>query len=86
MKEKNNTKADYIYKNKDDTIRIKILKHGASLWDYDVFNKNGDFETFSEEAGDIFSTKRAAKAWAEKEYGKLISLGNIEAVTEGWNA
>jgi len=39
--------------------------------------------TFSDDAGDIYSTKREAKKDAEAVYGKMISI-NPETVTEGW--
>lgn len=77
-------KTDYVYKNKDDSIRIRIYKRDSNEWDYDIFHKDGKFENFAENAGDAFSHKRTARLDAEKEYGKLISLGNIETVTEGW--
>lgn len=79
-----NIKTDYVYKNNIDSIRIRIYQRDSNEWDYDIFHKDGTFENFAENAGDAFALKRDAKAWAEKEYGKLISLGSIETVTEGW--
>ena len=77
------TKADYIYRNSDDTIRVRILKKGALKWDFDIFTKDGSIETFSD-CGDIFATKKEAKILAEYRFGKLISMGNIDTVTENW--
>ncbi|KKN67740.1 hypothetical protein LCGC14_0458880 [marine sediment metagenome] len=76
--------TDYVYKNNDDSIRIRIYQRDSNEWDYDTFNKDGSFENFAEDSGDAFSLKRDAKKYAESQYGKLISLGNIETVTEGW--
>lgn len=78
-------KADYVYKNQDDTIRIRI-HHQDLGWDYDVFHRYGDIENYSDEAGDIFKTKKDAKIEIEIEstYGIIKSMGSIETVTEGW--
>jgi len=75
-------KADYVYKNQSDSVRVRIHKQEFG-WDYDAFHKNGDLSTFSDDAGDIYSTKREAKKDAEAVYGKMISI-NPETVTEGW--
>ena len=75
---------DYVYKNRDDTVRIRIFKHSNRSWDYDVFTKDGKVTTYSSEAGDLFFTKGEAKKDAEQQYGKLVSLGSVKTVTSGW--
>lgn len=77
---------DYIYKNADDSKRVKIFKYFTSLgveWDFDLWSDSDSVESFSAFAGDLFSTKRAAKAEAERRIGKLTSIQG-ETVTEGW--
>lgn len=81
-------RADYIYRDKGDQVRFKIFKryndHFGTEWDYDVFVKRGDIETYSDIAGDYFRTKKEAKADIECVFGEIVSLGSIETVTEGW--
>lgn len=69
--------ADYVYSNKDDTIRVKIFQRESGEWDYDVFEKSkGGFSyTFSTEAGDIFRTKKEALDDAKREFG-IMKLNN----------
>lgn len=82
-------KADYIYKNTDDTKRIRIYRRYCETseiqWDFDVFGKDGSYENFASEAGDSFSSKKEAKKEAEYQHGKITSIGNVETVTEGWD-
>ncbi len=81
---KGKKQTDYVYKNKTDSIRIRIYQRDSNEWDYDIFHKNGTFENYAENAGDAFPLKRDAKSYAESQHGKLASLGSIETVTEGW--
>jgi len=78
--------TDYVYKNADDSKRVKIFKFDTSLgveWDFDLWSDSNTVETYSTEMGDLFSTKRDAKVEAEKQSGKLVSI-QVETVTEGW--
>ena len=81
--------SDYIYKNKADTIRVKIFQAETMFneWNVDIFDRrSGDLDvtTFSVEFGDYFNTMRDAKEWIVSEFGEVKSMGKIETVTEGW--
>jgi len=77
--------ADYIYRNEDDSLRVRVYRSLSNRWDYDVFYANGDVETFSTEAGDDFATKRDAIAYADSQHGPLRAIaveGNV--VDDAW--
>ena len=82
--------SEYIYKNSDDTVRVKVFSRDTALgteWDFDVFTKTDDgfdVTTFSEEAGDLFVLRRDGKEEAEHQFGKLKSINPEETVTSGW--
>ncbi len=78
--------TDYVYKNSDDSKRVKIFKRDTSLgveWDFDLWSNSNVVKTYSVEAGDLFSTKRDAKLEASRMIGQLVSI-NPNTVTEGW--
>jgi len=80
--------ADYVYKNKDDSIRVRLFNRGG-WWDADIFFKDKSFSdknpiNWSNSVGDKLKKKDEMKAQIEEEYGKLKSLGYIQSVTEGW--
>lgn len=82
--------SEYVYKNTDDQIRVKIFKrcedrHFTCEWDADVFFRNGDVTTFSHNAGDYFYSKREAKEYYTNLYGKLTSIQPVDTITNGWN-
>jgi hypothetical protein len=79
--------ADYVYRNQDDTLRVRVHRRENGHWDYDVFLPNGDIKSYSEDAGDDFYTKRDAVAEANYQYGPLRSIavkGNV--VDDEWYA
>lgn len=72
--------ADYVYRNDDDSLRVRVFRRENGRWDYDVFYPSGKVATFSEDAGDDFRTKRDALTWADDEHGPLQSIaveGNV---------
>ena len=76
---------DYIYKNSDDTIRVKLYKRDTGKWDADVWFRDGrDNIAFGADMAEVFAVKRDAKSEIEITYGALISI-NPETVTEGWS-
>ena len=83
-------KADYVYRNTDDTKRVRIFKRDAG-WDFDVFYRfleggwrveSGVFAGW----GNVAPTRAAALSTAEDYHGDLTAdgLGKLETVTEGW--
>jgi hypothetical protein len=82
--------ADYVYKNTDDSIRVRIFKRltetSETLWDFDVFTKADSGVTGSAigNEGSVCRTKRGAKELAEWEYGELKSINPENDVLEGW--
>ncbi len=85
------SKSDYVYKNISDTKRVKIFKvydddsNKLAYWNVDIWSDLNTMTTFAD-CGDCFDTKRAAKHWAESQCGLLMSINNVETVTEGWKA
>ena len=79
--------ADYVYRNDDDSLRVRVFRRENGRWDYDVFDPFRDMETFSVEAGDDFRTKREALAWASRTHGPLypITVGD-SVVDKAWYA
>lgn len=77
--------TDYVYRNSDDSIRIRIHKPNAKAdeWDFDVFEGDDCHSYCIKGACFYFRTKREAKARAESLYGPLTSI-NPERVTDGW--
>jgi len=79
--------ADYVYRNQDDSVRIRIWRRETGRWDYDMFKHVGDeysLTSFGAEYGDDFRTKTDAKADAERKFGKITSMGAINPITRGW--
>lgn len=76
--------ADYVYRTRDDSIRIRIFRNGRT-WDFDVYEwPEGYSHTHCVEgACRRFRRKRDAKNVAERIYGDLISI-NPSIITEGW--
>lgn len=63
--------ADYIYRNKDDTLRVRVHRRLSGRWDYDVFYPSGAISIYSDGAGDDFASKREALAEANFQIGPL---------------
>ena len=77
--------SDYVYKNKGDTIRIRIFKKDLNNWDFDIFKKGvSEVITCGVEGATSFDTKRTAKAEAVALLGSLYSINPENTVTEGW--
>jgi len=74
--------TDYVYRNKDDSIRVRIFQRENGRWDYDAFYPSGSVKTYSDEAGDNFSTKRAALAEANYQHGPLRAITSLGGVTD----
>lgn len=72
--------ADYIYRNKQDTLRIRVHRRANGRWDYDVFYPSGKIATYSDEAGNDFATKRDTVDEANEQHGPLRAIaveGNV---------
>ena len=79
--------ADYVYRNRDDSLRVRLFQRETGRWDYDVFHPNGAIKTYSEGAGDNFATKRDALAEAIYQYGKLTPITTTGAIADkAWYA
>ena len=92
---------DYVYKNRTDTVRFSIFRTEVIVywgdaawqsevkegWDYEVFQRDGKGPEGShiQSGGDLFRTKRAAKAYIEKHYGKITSINPKGQITKGWD-
>lgn len=85
--------AEYIYRNTDDTIRVRIFKREfedmgrmKSHWDIDVFDRDqgGYTKSVCIEGACIFDMKRDAKNYADENYGPLTSIQPKKYVTDGW--
>ena len=78
--------SDYIYRNKDDTIRVKIFKRQEKYWDADVFFRNNSEKdyTWSPEMADRIFTKNEMKKEMERLHGKLFPMGSVSSTLEGW--
>ena len=63
--------ADYIYRNQDDSLRVRVHRKESGRWDYDVFYPSGSIKTYSDGAGDDFASKRDAIAEAIYQHGPL---------------
>src|SRR5262249_11510282 len=77
------TRADLIFRNAEDTHRVRVFRRDSGRWDYDVFTKGRGVETYSTEAGDDFRTRAAAKWHALENTDANIEI-NPATVTEGW--
>lgn len=78
-------KADYVYKNRDDTVRVRIHKVEGG-WSYDAVKlglRNTKHWRALTDDGDLAPTKAWALDYAEGAYGTLTPI-QVETVTEGW--
>jgi hypothetical protein len=83
MTSKQSRHADLVFRNAADTRRFRVYRRESGRWDYDVFTKGRDVETYSAEAGDDFPTRAAAKWHALENTDATIEI-NPATVTEGW--
>ena len=74
--------ADYIYRNRNDSLRVRVFRRESGRWDYDVFHPTGAITTYSERAADDFATKRDALAEARYQYGALRPITVTGSVTD----
>lgn len=74
--------ADYIYRNTNDSVRVRVHRRDSGRWDYDVFYTSGTVKTYSDEAGDDFATKRDALAEARHQHGTLKPIAVRGSVTD----
>jgi hypothetical protein len=74
--------ADYVYRNSDDSLRVRIQRKENGRWDYDVFYPSGDIRTFSADAGDEFGSKRDALANAILQHGALVPIAVTRSVVD----
>ena len=80
-------KADYVYRNSDDTVRVRIYRQEeVTGWDFDVVRKDGtaDWSHCSLGALGYFQTKKEAKQAAEELNGTLTPFNNVQTLMEGW--
>jgi hypothetical protein len=82
--------ADYIYRNKRDTIRVRIFKQIDNEekligWDYDFTSKHdGRIRCQSDGSADLFDKKSEALEAANRAFGPLKAI-NPEYLQQGWN-
>jgi len=72
--------ADYVYRDRHDSLRVRVHRRLNGRWDYDVFYPSGKITTYADEAGDDFATKRDAVAEANSQHGPLHAIaveGNV---------
>lgn len=75
--------ADYIYRNTDDTRRVRILQRENGRWVFDVFHRDGSIETSSDH-GEDYRRKIDAKNAVVDAIGPLISI-QVNEVRAGWD-
>lgn len=75
--------ADYVYRNLDDTRRVRVLRRESGRWVFDVFNRDGSVETSSSH-GEDYARKRDAKNVASDLVGVLVSL-QVNNMRDGWD-
>jgi hypothetical protein len=67
--------SDYVYRNANDTVRVRLFVRDRGGWDYDVFLRDGTIYTFTAEYGaGTFDRKRDALAHAADTIGALRSI------------
>lgn len=77
--------SDYVYRNRNDTLRFNITRYGTH-WNYYVFDRRKQaMISFAEEAGAFFRTKRDALDDIRTTYGAMVSINPKGRVTEGWD-
>lgn len=75
--------ADYVYRNADDTRRVRILKRENGRWVFDVFHRDGSIETSSDHAED-YRRKIDARGAAVDTVGPLVPI-QVSEVRAGWD-
>lgn len=79
-------KVDSVYRNQDDTVRLRVFRREGKRWDFDTFSVTEGFvETFSCESTNDFPTKKAALAYIKTQWGALVRI-NPENIVAGWVA
>ena len=76
--------ADYVYRNADDTRRVRIFKRENGRWVFDVFSRDGSIETSSNHAED-YGRKIDARDAAVDVIGPLVSI-QVSEVRAGWDS
>lgn len=85
-------KADRVYRNREDTRRVRVYRHESGEgWDFDIFTKHEFGGGWRVEAAFCTSngeslerTLKGALAWCEDRVGELTELRSVQTVTEGW--
>ncbi len=79
-------KADYVYRNADDTQRARLFRREDDRWDWDLFKKHVLNGGWSIEEGwcgcSTTRTRKDALAWLD-DLGIRIPI-QVETVAEGW--
>jgi len=78
--------SDYVYRNHDDSIRIRIFCRARGKWDFDVFEKSngGHVATHClDGATSFFKRKKDALTEAANVFGELMSI-NPKTISDGW--
>lgn len=70
--------ADFVYRNTNDTARVRILKRDSGRWVFDVFQRDGSIATSSDDAED-YPRKRDAKKRAVEVVGRLVPI-QVESI------
>jgi hypothetical protein len=79
--------ADYVYRNRDDSLRVRVFQRETGRWDFDVFYPSGAIKTYSEGAEDNFASKREALAEANYQHDKLTPITVTSTITDkAWYA
>lgn len=74
--------ADYVYRNSDDTKRVRLFKRESGRWVFDICSRDGSIDTSSTDAED-YVRKSGAKKRAIEIVGTLVSI-QVETVRAGW--
>jgi hypothetical protein len=74
--------ADYVYRNVDDTRRVRIFKRESGRWAFDLFERDGGVAASSDSAED-YDRKVDAKNAAIEAVGTLVSI-QVDEVRDGW--
>jgi len=76
--------SDYVYRNANDTQRVRILQRENGRWVFDVFSRDGAIEASSDYAED-YGRKVDAKSAAVERVGSLTSI-QVREIRDGWDS
>ena len=89
---------DYVYRNADDSARGKVeprvgaeaetsrIRRWRIQWDAYVFFRDGRPMLHAASEGELFQSKREAKAWLEQSMGPIRAFNPGGEISTGWPA